>query len=176
MDQIEEKLKIESELAVAQRQLKNMLADLEVAKNSQIALESIKTRNTSLIEEQKTELANIMNLISDAKIAWNSQKANEEKELEEKKSEVTSVLARSAELDKKESEINENILKNQDILTKTHQIGLETAAQKVAIDVVKNEAESRNTEIEAKSAKIDEKIRIHKEKVSRVLNEINETE
>lgn len=175
MENIEEKLKLDNEIAVARKQLKDTLSDLDIAKKEQSALESIKEKNIRLIDEQKIELRDTLLAISDAKNSWNQEKAAEEKDIEDKNSKVDAILSRSAELDKQEEDINELVRKDQEILTKNHQILLDTDAQKVAIDAVKAEIETKEKDLKAQEDGIDRKIQNHKDKVISALNEIIKT-
>lgn len=174
MDQVEEKLKIESEIAIAQKKLKDMLADLDIAKKEQITFESIKAKNVGLIEDQKNELRDTILAISDAKNQWNQQKATEEKELGDKKSAVDAILARSTELDKQEEEINTTKLQVETDRNETRTNLLAIEQGRIAIDVVKREAEAKEIEVQTRHEEVDRKIQNHKENIARVLNEISQ--
>lgn len=169
---IEDKIQIDMENAKAQKELKGLVADLDIAKKEKVALDSMIERNKKLIEEQSEELKSIMNDIASQKLEWLHEKDKGMKELEDKKSEIDAILARSIELDKKEDELNALHEEIKAVRNENSTILLDTKAKETEIDVKIAHVERKMIDISQKEHDIDVKIINFKEQVEKVIKEL----
>lgn len=169
---IETKITIDADMAKAQKELKDTLADLDIAKKEKIALDSMIERNKKLIEEQNDELKTIINDIASQKLAWLHEKDDELKEIESKKVEIDAILARSVELDKKESEVKALHEEVKAVRNENNTILLATKTKENEIDVKIAHVERKMIDVTQKEHEIDVKILNFKEQVEKVIKEL----
>lgn len=144
MNDIEEKIQIEAQFSEARKQLKDTLAELDIAKKERIALESIKERNSTLIEEQGELLKNIKNEIAKERQEWSSEKHAELEVIDSKKDEIKAILAKGVELERKEIELTK--LKEEAVKARNEARELE----------IKNKAEALQNETQLRSFELRE--------------------
>lgn len=171
---IEDKIKLDGEIVVARKQLKDTLADLDIGKKELILVISEKDNAKRLTEEKNAELRDTINLIAGEKLAWANQKATEEAEIEAKRIDVQKVLdkeanltLRSIELDTQESKIKEDTRKNNDILAKIDAGNLIAETDK---KYLAREKEMIATHLEG----VADKIKKFREGVEKVINELSQ--
>lgn len=97
------------------------------------SIESLKNEIEATVSKEKERLTETMNVISDEKLAWNKQKADEKSEIESKKNEVKSILEKEKSLNKKEQDLNE---KKDDIETKIKE------NKKLELDIERSKTEA----------------------------------
>lgn len=99
MEQIETKIKLESDIITAQRDLKYTLSQLTNAKNECNSVMKLKDNLLVQIEEAEKYLTEITKDIASAKLAWVTEKEEQAKELADKMYEAQQVIDKKSELE-----------------------------------------------------------------------------
>lgn len=174
MDNLENKLKVDAELTAATKDLKDRLADLDIAKQSLVVSEAKIERNNALIIEQNEKLQGVLNEIAAQKVAWLQEKADEEKTLEGKKGAVEAVLARSSALDIQEAEACKILNDAKGIRAEADSIRLSTEQTLTAVEVKQKEVDEAKTAVLTKESEIDRKIERFKEGVAQTIDSLSQ--
>jgi len=172
MDTTEEKLKIETDITNAKRELIIVLSQLSDAKKEASDTTQLKARNVKLIDEQNEYLKTVMNDISTLKLEWAQEKAKELEDLEEEHKKVKEILDRGVELDKQELAIKELFQKNTDIVNDNRRLELKLVDDNTALNVKERELEDAKKEFEIVKNEQDEKVNEIKSKILSILKEI----
>ena len=127
---IEEKLKLENDIATLRRELKNILAQTTGAKSEYNSIVGLIDSNKKLLEEQKEYLVNVQNVISQAKLDWMQERNQEMDKLAEKSAEAENIIKRKGELNEQEETIRK--LEANDIEVRNETRRLELKVQGVS--------------------------------------------
>lgn len=127
--------------------LKNLQVELAAA-------EAKKKANDEILRIQEETFKATINQVAAEKLTWAQEKAAEEQELKSKKDEVDKILARSAELDKREGLLNDKDLKLAEDLKRNSAILLDIQRGKAENENVLKHAEKKFKEAEAIEIKV----------------------
>lgn len=170
----EEQIKLEGEIAAKNRELKYKTIEVDGLKRTIAELISIKETNEKLISEQKDELTQTMNTISDARLNWSTEKAEQLADIEEMRKGVKGILDKEVDLIKKEADITAKIEQEVAIRNENSQALLDIETAKVALGFRENTIEEEKSKLSAKNKEVDGKIAAFKEKVIHVMGEVKE--
>lgn len=169
MNPTDENLNVKADLARNTKELKDLLAQLDIAKREKTSLDVAIESNKVVIAEQKAVLTDTMNAIAAQKVEWGQDKAQQEREIASKKSEVDAVLARSSQLDEKEASTNKEMEDIKKVRAEVDAIRFETEQTKTAVEVAGKAIEEAKKAIADKEADLDRKIERFKEGVSQTI-------
>lgn len=158
MDNLEEKVILDIDFAKARKQLKDTLADLDVAKQELSTSRSIKERNDVLIEEQTTQLKEIGNQIAKEKQEWASLKHSEMEWIDAQKDQINAILKKEKQIQEKEIDLIR--LSNEITESRNEQRRLEIK-NKDELDIIKEEKKI----LEQKEKKLEEERQLDQKKM-----------
>lgn len=130
---IEEKLKIDNDILVAKRQYKLVFQQLEDLKSEYNQVATATEKKKELLDSYKTELTEVLNDVSNARLSWAVEKDEEWQKINNKKTEVDNILKRSSELDKKEEDLKKIEQKDTDIRNETRRLELKIEQDKTIL-------------------------------------------
>lgn len=168
-DNLEEKLKIETEMTSLRKELKNLSAQVVGAKNEYNGIVTLTETNKKSLEENKEYLQVVLNDIAAAKVAWLQEKNTEILALEEKESAAQNILNRKAELNTQEESIRQETTKNTQTLADTRALEFKLEQDKTAIEVKENALKEKEKEVEEKNKKNESTRQLFKESVLKLL-------
>lgn len=172
MDNLEEKVILDIDFAKARKQLKDTLADLDIAKQELSTTRSIKERNDALIEEQTTQLKEIGNQIAKEKQEWTTLKHSEMEWIDSQKDAINAILRKEKELEQKEIELVK--LNNEIVEARNEQRRLELK-NKDSMDVINEEKKilvKEREKIEEERKENDKKMVSFKESVIKLIESV----
>lgn len=169
---LEEKLKLENEITILRRELKNILSQTTGAKNEYNSIVSLIDNNKKQLEEQKEYLLVVQNDISKAKLDWVQEKNKELKDLEEKNSQANNILKRKAELNKQEEDIRKIEASDIEVRNETRRLELKLEQDKLDLENIKKEITKEKKEIEKEKVKLSKDKIDFKKKVAEVFSEV----
>lgn len=169
---LEQKLKLENDIAILRRDLKNTTSQLVGVKSEYTAIIGLIEKNKTLLDEQKKYLQTVLNDIAGAKIAWAQEQNVEKLKLEEKTSAADNILNRKKELNDQEEDIRQLLQKNEKTLNENRTLEFKLGQDKTANDVVENRAKSREADVARREEKLVKDVQELKERVSAVLQEV----
>lgn len=172
MTDLEEKVILDIDFAKARKQLKDTLADLDVAKQELSATRSIKERNDVLIEEQSVELKELTNQIAKEKQEWSSQKHSEMEWIDEQKGKVEAILAKESALEMKEIELIELNNKTVEARNEQRRLEIKNKEERDIIEAEKKIFLEREKKIEEDSKKVDVKMSQFKESIIKLIKSV----
>lgn len=175
MEQTEIKIKLESEIATAQRDLKFTLGRLDSAKSEYNTVLSLKNNLDTQVEEMEKYLTQVTNDISNAKLEWVTLKETEKKELQEREKKAQEILDTENKLDEKLKKIE----RTKDEVT---EIKNENKREKIELDTERKQIENKKAELQEKEESINKQAKLLEESkqkfkdetVSMVLAKLNE--
>lgn len=149
MGQNEQTIKIEGDILRLNRELKYATESLARVKADTQDVIATKERVTKEINERNDNLTQILNDISDAKLAWALEKQVQLKELEDKRTEVDSVIKRKAELKEQEETIRK--VEAEAVKARNEQRALEFKNEQTELDF-----ENREKQIKVLKKEVDD--------------------
>lgn len=156
------------------RKLKEYIPLLESTQKDLAKAEASLAVTKKLIEEKDIELKEVLSTISDQKLEWSQTKAKELTEIESKKTEINVILARSSYLDKREVEVNADLEEAKEARNETRQNILKVEQEKLVVENLKKEVETKRQEVLEKGVKNGNKIVEFKENLLRVIETVEQ--
>lgn len=170
----ETKLQLDIDIEATTKKLKDLLADLDIAKREYEVLQSRIKKDLELKEQYSGDLTQTLNDIASAKLEWAHEKDAQLKAIEEKEKGVDSILSRSAVLDRKELEVNRIYEETKNVAADNNRILSNTQAEKLAIENHKKEIELNKIDVEKIRKSTEDLIQKFKDGVSRVVSELSQ--
>ncbi len=169
---LEQKLKLENDISIARKELKNTLSHLGLVKSEYNGIVELIDKNKKLLEQQKNYLQTVLNDIATSKIAWSQEQNVEKIKLDEKNSAADNILNRKRELNEQEETIRNLLLKDEKVLNENKQLEFKLSQDNTAIEVEKNKVKNMELDISRREEKLSKDIQDFKEKVGGVLQEV----
>lgn len=175
MEQTEIKIKLESDIANAQRDLKFTLSRLDSAKSEYNTVLSLKNNLDAQVEEMEKYLTQVTNDISNAKLEWVTLKETEKKELEEREQKAKEIIDAESKLDEKLKKIEATKEEVTEIKNENKREKLNLDTERKQIENAKQELTSKEQQIERHAKLLEEnKQKFKDETASIVLAKLNE--
>lgn len=169
---LEQKLKLENDIATFRRELKNTLSQLSIAKSEYNGVVELTDKNKKLLDEQKKYLQTVLNDIASAKIAWAQEQNVERMKLEEKTSAADNVLLRKKELNEQEETIRQLLLKDEKVLNENKQLEFKLSQDKTALEVEMNRIKNLELDMKRQEEKSEKDNTDFKNRVTEVLKQV----
>lgn len=142
------------------------ISDLTIKATADLhLLEASKSAITAEILRLKEDFNVLNNSIAEEKLIWLQTKTREENELNDKKDAVSAILVKEEILNAKEKELVDEKNKNQEILNESNRTLDATQKERVASQVLFNQANDIRLEAEESNRNSDEKITSFKQKL-----------
>lgn len=165
---------MENDTFALQRDYKRALDTLSKAKSETADVIAAKEKVERQIEEKQGELTQVINDIAKEKNDWAQFRHAELKDIEDKKSEVQSVLNWKSDLNKREEELRKSVAKETEIRDEARQLEFKNGQDKTALEVKEREIEGKRVEIGIREEKVIRDIGNFKNKVADVLDKVQE--
>lgn len=169
---IEEKLKLENDIATLRRELKNILAQTTGAKSEYNSIVGLIDSNKKLLEEQKEYLVNVQNVISQAKLDWMQERNQEMDKLAEKSAEAENIIKRKGELNEQEETIRKLEANDIEVRNETRRLELKVQEDMTGVKAKERALEIEKDKLEERENKLLKDVQNFKEKVAKVLKEV----
>lgn len=151
------KIKLEIEISNLKKEYKRVNESLLKIKYDFSSILSTKERLIQEIDDGNNKLNIVLNDISNAKLAWISEKENQLLELDRKNKEVDKILSRKSELDLQEENtkiLNEDTKK---IINENRQLELKIKKDVVNLDVKIRDIEEKEKILENENLKLEKR-------------------
>ena len=173
MEQIENKIKLESEINSLKREYKYALENFNRVKSDTNDVLLVKERISKEISERNDDLTKILNEISNEKLLWSTKKHEELKEIENLKSEAQNVINWKTDLNKKEEELRQ--IEATTIEARNEQRTLELKNKNTALEFenAQKVIKIQKKDLEDSMKKFENDKKQFKESVVNVIEEVN---
>lgn len=171
---MEEKLKLENEIAKLKKELKVLTAQVEGGKKECASIFEIKENNEKTIEEQRGLITILSNQISQERLDWETKKSKEEDILKEKLLEVEKILESKKELDIQERKIQSIHDNNVNTLNETRRLELIINEKENSISLQNKKLAADLEHLNARELDINNKKEFFKAKINEILEQIKE--
>lgn len=173
MEEIETKIKIETDVAQLKREYKSLSVTVSTLKSEHDSLVSINKKKSIEQSQLNEDLKDTLNAIASAKLAWAQEKEQEEASISEKKKEIEDILNKKGELELQRQENTRILDENTKVLNQNRTILLEIQDKEVQMKAKENELTVISTQIETDRKLLADEVLEFKNKVNRVLKEVN---
>lgn len=168
---LEQKLKIESEVLAIKRELKYATDSLSRVKTDTQDIINTKERVTKEIGERNKELVEVLNDISNAKLTWALERQEQMDSLSQKHKEADEIIKTKSEIAVTLSEIKKVEEKNTDILNETRRLELKVKNDELLLKNREKELENGQKALEKREKTLENDKKEFKNKVLKVLEE-----
>jgi len=173
MEEIETKTQIQSDISQLKREYKSLSVSISTLKVEHDSLVSINDRQRIIKSQLDEDIKSIINQIADAKLQWAHEREAQEVEISEKIKEIADIIARKSELDIQEQKNLQILEDDKKVLNENRVLMLELEDKAVEIESKKRELEVIESSIEAKRKLLEDEVTDFKNKINRVVKEIN---
>lgn len=149
MNTFEEKVVMENSLDQMRREVRIMTQNLDDKKRELATIIEFRKQNEERLEATNQQLTAIVNRISEERLAWAQEKAEEQKKLEDRNAEIDRIVAIESELRKRHSELNQKEIDLQELLKKDADALLEIERAKIDLDMREKALEERHAVLAA---------------------------